>query len=26
VTVPDLPARTGGTIVVEAGHPGANVD
>jgi len=26
VTVPNLPARTGGTIVVEAGHPGANVD
>ena len=26
VTVPDLPARTDGSIVVEAGHPGASTD
>jgi len=26
VTVPDFPARTDGSIVVEAGHPGANTD
>jgi alkaline phosphatase D len=26
VTVPDAPVRTGGTLVVEAGHPGCNTE
>jgi hypothetical protein len=26
VTVPDAPARSAGTLVVEAGHPGAMTD
>ena len=26
VTVPDMPARTGGSLVVEAGRPGGNTD